>query len=159
MVEKRSIAAVNVNSLYSGVSSASFAAVAQVFYGPTSRPKRLLIGVLCGSTSSAAWHRLFTKALGNGKLDCAACSSVRGAALMTLTACILPSVAVACVSYKWQLRRDWTRAFMQLFAFVDYCLLPYSHGRPVFLLLGGCQAVLGYCLASLQFEDSFASRG
>ena len=157
----RKDAALNLNSLYIAVSTVSFAGISLFFYRTTARSSRstsFLVPAVCGSISAVTWHFLFTKPINNGQIYCAACASTRGAALAILTGCILPSFTVACVRYNWKPSGNFGHGAKQLRLFVKYCMHPYISARPHILGLGGLQAILGYCLASWQYNGNFKRR-
>ncbi|KAJ7376178.1 hypothetical protein OS493_036292 [Desmophyllum pertusum] len=150
------------DSLLAGLSTGGFTAIIPRFYrsagrGLVSKRSRLyaaamLVPPLCGSIAAVSWQYLVSNPIKKQKLECPACASVRGALILVLNGCLLPSFAVASLHFtrKTSLKQPVVAAFL------DFCYSPYYGRSKAYIIgLGVFQAVLGYGLASWVYKEQF----
>lgn len=151
------------DSILTGLSTAVFTVIIPRFYrsagGVSTKPPSFLASMLtppiCGSITALSWHYLVSNPIRQQKLKCASCACIRGALIVVLNGCLVPSFVVALLHIK----RKSSLQQPVLAAFVDFCYAPY-YGRSKLYLIGllVSQAVLGYGLAGWVYTEELIKR-
>lgn len=87
------------DSILTGLSTAVFTVIIPRFYrsagGVSTKPPRFLASMLtppiCGSITALSWHYLVSNPIRQQKLKCASCACIRGALIVVLNGCLVPS--------------------------------------------------------------------